>query len=255
MNTDLLYSKIITESRYRNEPISLRLINDVINEMTKNDLKKLQEARDNNYASYEVKKDKVIAKISAQKASVFTSLAKSWKELDNSVELLAQKKRELNELKNKVEAEESELKSKIKEKITSVFDESETAMTLTVECLNSSFTLSKITETNQDKVITPKGGIISTDYKMVVDLLLEQNAELKETIDLLIKKASVIASEDVIKKGAERRVSVAVGENVNEAFTDRISNFFAAVSKKIKHFFGNLNKRQNLINKYIINLS
>lgn len=188
---DILES-IILNSQLKNISPDLNLISETISAYSKEELREishelLKEARDNNYATYEVKKDRVIAKISAQKASAFTALAKSWQEMDAELKILENKKRELNELKNKVDTTESELKQKIKDRIVDVFDESEQTMTLVVECLNSAFTLSKKTEANQDKVVTPKGEIISTDYKKVVELLLEQNEDLKGTIDDLIK--------------------------------------------------------------------
>jgi len=214
------------------------------------------EARDNTYASYEVKKDKVIATVSAQKAAAFTSLAKSWQALDKSVSLFEEKKRELNELKNQVAAQEEELHNKIREKVVDIFDDGEKAMTLTVECLNSSFTLSKLTETNQDKVITKAGDIISTDYQKVVELLLAQNADLKTTIDGLIKEASVIASADVVKAGAKRRLSVNVGESLtlNEGIFDRIFTTLQNFGNKIKSYLNRADKRQDQINNLIFNL-
>ena len=231
----------------------LRLVKEYVDENKHNII---LEERDNNYASYEVKKDKVIAKVAAQKASAFTALAKSWKELDATVEQFEIKKRELNDLKNQVQAKESELHDKIKEKVLGIFDDSEKVMTLTVECLNSSFTLSKLTEANKDKVITPAGEIISTDYKQVVELLLAQNAELKTTIEALIKQSSVIASEDVIKSGAKRRLSVNVGESViTENVFDRV---IAAVTKfrtKILTYLKRIDSRQNQIDKLIFNLN
>lgn len=228
----------------------------LVKEYIKSNPNIILEARDNNYAAYEVKKDKVIAKVSAQKAAAFTALAKSWQELDSSVETLETKKRELNELKNKVQAQEEELHVKIKEKVLNIFDDSERAMTLTVECLNSSFTLSKLTEANQDKVVTPKGDIISTDYKKVVELLLAQNADLKTTIDGLIKEASVIASADVVKAGAKRRLSVNVGESLtlNEGIFDRIFTTLQNFGNKIKSYLNRADKRQDQINNLIFNL-
>jgi hypothetical protein len=218
-------------------------------------MKYLKEARDNNYASYSVKKDKVIANISAQKAAAFTALAKSWKELDLKVEELENKKRELNELKKDVEQRESELHQKIKDKVVSVFDDSESTMTLVVECLNSSFTLSKMTDSNRDRVVTPKGEIISTDYKRVVELLLEQNVELKDTIDKLIKESSILASDDVIKKGAQRRLSVSIGENLNEGLLDRVFKVLSTIQKMIATKLNSLNRRQNTIQKYILKIT
>lgn len=231
----------------------LKLVKAYVNENKHNII---LEERDNNYAEYEVKKDKVIAKVSSQKASAFTALAKSWKELDQSVEILEVKKRELNELKNKVQAQEEELHLKIKEKVLNIFDDSERAMTLTVECLNSSFTLSKLTESNQDKIITPKGDIISTDYKKVIDLLIAQNSDLKETIDALIKQSSVIASEDVIKAGAKRRLSVNVGEStiINEGLLDRVFNAISKFRNKILSYLNRVDLRQDQIDKIIFNL-
>ena len=150
--------------------------------------KRLIEARDDKYAEYTVKKDKIIATVSAQKGSAFTTLAKSWVHLDKRIEELANKKRELNELKNSVEAEETEVHKNIREKVVNIFDDSESAMNLTVECLNSTFNVSQLSDENKPTKTASVGDPISTDYKKVIELLLEQNEDLKETVDSLIKQ-------------------------------------------------------------------
>ena len=216
-------------------------------------IKYIKEARDEKYAEYEVKKDKIIATVSGQKASAFTSLAKSWKALDNKVTELENKKRELNELKNSVEAEESDLKNKIKDKILSIYDDSESAMTLTVECLNSTFTLSKLADSNQPTKTANKGDIISTDYKKVIELLVEQNSDLKDSIDLLIKQCSVLASEDIWKAGKERGVRVNVGESLlQEGIWEKIASTFQKIVIKVKSLFSKVSARQKQINKELL---
>ena len=221
--------------------------------------KRLVEARDNTYASYIVKKDKIIAQVSGQKAGAFTALAKSWKELDKKVTLLEDKKRELNELKNQISAETDLQKEKIREKVIGIFDDSESAMTLTVECLNSTFTVSKITDENIPKKTSSAGDIISTDYKKVIELLLEQNEDLKSTLDVLIKQCSVLAVEDIWKPGDKRRTSVKPSDDImksegklNEGVWDNIVNFVTRLKSKVKQYFTRLESRQQKINQQLM---
>lgn len=221
--------------------------------------KRLVEARDNTYASYTVKKDKIIAQVSGQKAAAFTTLAKSWKELDKKVTLLEDKKRELNDLKNQISAETDLQKEKIREKVIGIFDDSESAMTLTVECLNSTFTVSKITDENIPRKTSSAGDIISTDYKKVIELLLEQNEDLKSTLDVLIKQCSVLAVEDIWKPGDKRRTSVKPSDDImksegkiNEGLWDNIVNFVTRLKSKVKQYFTRLESRQQKINQHIM---
>lgn len=207
------------------------------------------------YAEYKTIKDKVVAKVTKQGASAFTKLAKQYEELDKELSILEAKKRELNEFQNSVKDKESSLKSQIREKIQSVFDESEQAMTLTVECLGSAFTLSKETENNREKVITKSGEIISTDYQKVINLLLEQTPELKSTIDLLIKKASVIAENDITKAGTARGVRISAIESiVTEGIWDKITSIANKISSKLMGLFSALTNRQKKINILLGNL-
>lgn len=207
------------------------------------------------FAEYKTIKDKVVAKVSKQGAAAFTKLAKQYEELDKDLSILETKKRELTELQNSVKDKESTLKSNIREKIQSVFDESEQAMTLTVECLGSAFTLSKETENNREKVITKSGEIISTDYQKVIDLLLEQTPELKATIDLLIKKSSVIAESDITKAGTARGVRISAIESiVTEGIWDKVVAIATKISSKLIGLFSALTSRQKKINMLLGNL-
>lgn len=220
--------------------------------------KRLIEARDDKYAEYTVKKDKIIATVSAQKGSAFTTLAKSWVHLDKRIEELANKKRELNELKNSVEAEETEVHKNIREKVVNIFDDSESAMNLTVECLNSTFNVSQISDENKPTKIASVGDSISTDYKKVIELLLEQNEDLKETVDSLIKQCSVLAVEDIWKPGKERRLRVKVDPSMTaegllrEGLWDRIVGVVTKLSYRIKKYFTRLQARQQKINQRLM---
>ena len=221
--------------------------------------KRLVEARDNTYASYTVKKDKIIAQVTEQRAATFTKLAKSWKELDKKVTLLEDKKRELNELKNQISAETDAQKEKIRAKVIDLFDDSESAMSLTVECLNSTFTVSKITDENIPKKTSSAGDIISTDYKKVIELLLEQNEDLKSTVDALIKQCSVLAVEDIWKPGDKRRTSVKPSDDImksegmiNEGIWNKVVSFIDKMKLKVKQYFTRLESRQQKINQQLI---
>lgn len=210
---------------------------------------RLTEARDNVYATYTQLKDRVIAKISAQKASVFTALAKQWKELESYLSELETKKRELNELKNKVDAMETEAKSKIRDKIVEVFDDSEQTMTLVVECLGSSFTLSKLTDANLPSTKT----VSTTDYEKVVNLLLEQLPDLKSQVDILLKQCTAIQTVDV--KGKERSVRVGVSESIiTEGAFDKLKQWFINLKSKFLQAFDRSKFRQKKISQLLNNL-
>ncbi len=222
--------------------------------------KKLVEARDDKYADYLIKKDKIIATVSAQKGSAFTALAKSWKQLDKKVDELAAKKKELNELKNSVEAEEQDLHKKIREKVVSIFDDSESTMTLTVECLNSSFTVSQLSDENNPTKVASKGDATSTDYKKVIELLIEQNKDLEGTVNSLIKQCSVLATEDIWKPGKDRRLRVKVDPSMtaesilNEGLWDNVVNFVSKLGIRVKQYFTRLRSRQQKIDQHLMML-
>lgn len=207
------------------------------------------------YATYEIKKDKVIASLSKQNASVFTKIAKETKTLSADLEIMNAKKRELTEMQNKLKDRGDELNSLTKEKVIELFGESEQAMTLSVECLGSTFTLSKLAESNQDKIITKAGEIVSTDYKAVVDELLIQIPEISEAVKLLIKQFSVLAESDVIKKGAERRLSVNLESIVQEGVWDKVLSIVNKLTAKFKSLFSGLRSRQNKINSMLSKLN
>lgn len=218
-------------------------------------LTKLSEARDDSFAEYEVKKDKVIATLKKQKATAFTKLAEEWSKFEKLEIELADKKRKLNvELQAAKEMEDT-LKDKIREKVTTIFDESEQAMSLAVHCLGSSFTLSKLTTENEPSVVAKSGDLINTDYKKVVDMLLEQNKDLQETVSLLIKQCSTIAVEDIIKPGSKRRLKVDVGESrINEGLWDRITSAFNFLTTKIKSGLSKIFSRKEKIDQILIKL-
>lgn len=220
------------------------------NDKAKNEHKfQIFEARDTKYAVYTQLKDRVIAKISAQKASVFTALAKQWKELEAYLTDLETKKRELNELKNKVDAMETEAKSKIRDKIVEVFDDSEQTMTLVVECLGSSFTLSKLTDANLPSTKT----VSTTDYEKVVNLLLEQLPDLKSQVDILLKQCTAIQTVDV--KGKERSVRVGVSESIiTEGAFDKLKQWFINLKSKFLQAFDRSKFRQKKISQLLNNL-
>lgn len=217
-------------------------------------VKRLIEARDNNYAAYEVKKDKVIATVSAQKGSAFTKLAQSWKEFEAKATELEDKKRQLNIEVQAAKDMEETLKDQIREKVVNIFDDSEQAMSLAVHCLNSSFTVSKLSAENQPSTVAKKGDIQSTDYQKVVELLLEQNEQLKTQIDLLIKQCSIIAVEDIVKPGKKRRAGISTTEGMlNENFLwDKIVNAYNKIANIIKRRFQTLEATRKAIDKRML---
>lgn len=216
--------------------------------------KRLVEARDNTYAEYEVKKDKVIAYVSAQKGSAFTKIAKQWKEFEKATDELAERKRKLNEELQASKEMEDSLKDQIREKVTSIFDEEEQAMSLAVHCLNSTFTVSKLAAENQPTTTTKKGDIVSTDYKKVLELLMEQNEDLKGAIDNLIRQCSIIAVEDIIAPGKKRRASISVEESFlrENIIWDKIVNIYNKISTRISKVFGRLRSRKQLIDQQLL---
>lgn len=218
--------------------------------------KKLVEARDNSFAEYEVKKDKVIAYVSKQKGSAFTKLAEEWRKFEKLEADLAERKRALNTDLQAAKTKEDELKDQIREKVISIFDDSENMMSLAVNCLNSSFTVSKYTDENKDTTVAKKGDYIETDYKKVLDLLLDQLPDLQKTADLLIKQCSTLAVEDIVKPGKKRRASITTTKEsvIYEGLWDKIINVFNKLATKFKQIVTGMTKRQQQIDALIMQL-
>lgn len=216
-------------------------------------IKILLEARDTTYAEYEVKKNKVIANISKQKAAAFTKLADEWKKFETLEQELREEKRKLSEKVDAAKQTEEKLKDKIREKVAGIFDDSEQAMTLTVNCLNSCFTLSELASKNLPRTVAKAGDIISTDYKQVVELLIEQNKDLQDTINLLIRQCSTIAVEDIVKPGDKRGVRITTSESLlRESLWDNIVRIYNKIAAKIKGYFSKLKTRQSTIDEKIM---
>ena len=117
--------------------------------------------------------------------------------------------------------------------------------------------MSKITDENIPRKTSSAGDIISTDYKKVIELLLEQNEDLKSTLDVLIKQCSVLAVEDIWKPGDKRRTSVKPSDDImksegkiNEGVWDNIVNFITRLKSKVKQYFTRLESRQQKINQW-----
>lgn len=214
----------------------------------------ITESRDDSFADYEVKKDKVFAYLKKQKASAFTRLADRWNEFDKLQNELADKKRKLNDELNSAKEIEDKLKDEIREKVISVFDDSEQAMSLAVHCLNSTFTVSKLSGENQPQTVAKQGDYIDTDYKKVVELLIEQNKDLSDSVNLLIKQCSTLAVEDIVKPGAKRRLRVDVGESklTENLIWDKIVNIYNKISNVLTKFFSRLNSRRSQIDKQLM---
>ena len=221
----------------------------------------LNEARlDQEFASYKVKKSKVIASLKGHKASVFTKYAKAYLTLDKKVDELAKKKVELNTLKNDIDSSKDKLHNNIRESISNVFDEAENTLTLTVECLGSQFTLNTKTEANEDKVV-PAGKIENIDYKKAFELLygiVSDDKGLITTLDDVIKKSTtIIETSEKIITGKKRGVRINVK---NESILNEIDllsiwnkglKLFNKLTVKIKNLLTfnkqRLNKTNNLI--------
>jgi len=221
----------------------------------------LNEARlDQEFASYKVKKSKVIASLKGHKASVFTKYAKAYLTLDKKVDELAKKKVELNTLKNDIDSSKDKLHNNIRESISNVFDEAENTLTLTVECLGSQFTLNTKTEANEDKVV-PAGKIENIDYKKAFELLygiVSDDKGLITTLDDVIKKSTtIVETAERIEVGKKRGVRINVK---NESILNEIDfmsiwnigvKLFNKLSVKIKKLLvfnkQRLSKTDNLI--------
>lgn len=211
------------------------------------------EARDDTFADYEVKKDKVIATLKKQKASAFTKLAERWSAFDKLQNELADKKRKLNEELKAAKEMEDTLKNEVRDKVVSIFDDSEQAMSLAVNCLNSTFTLSQMTAENLPTTVAKAGDYIDTNYQKVVELLLEQNKDLTETVNLLIKQCSTIAVEDIVKPGDKRRIRINTSEStINEGVWDNIVNIYNKIKSTIFAYFNRIQTRQQKIDQMIM---
>jgi hypothetical protein len=186
----------------------------MMSEAIKKALTSINEARDYEYASYQVQPtmNKVIAKVSAQKAGAFTKLGKALEKTQSTLAQLKEAKKEIEVLRKYWAGKEIEEKEGLKQEIINFFDDAESAMMLVVECAGSSYKLTQLVENSKDEVIIRRDGIIKTDYKKVVELLIEQNQDLVPVINQLIRDCSTIASEDVISKGDQRRLTVNLKE-------------------------------------------
>lgn len=222
--------------------------------LVKKYIKKLIEARDDSFADYEVKKDKVIATLKRQKASAFTKLADEWTKFDKLQEELSNEKRKLNEKVQAAKDMEADLKDRIREKVVNIFDESEQAMSLAVHCLNSTFTVSKLTAENLPTTVAKAGDYIDTNYQKVVELLLEQTPDLSNTINLLIKQCSTIAVEDIVKPGAKRRAGISTSESILKEgpIWDKVVNIYNKIAAKIKGYFNLLDARKKRIDQLLM---
>lgn len=207
------------------------------------------------FAEYNIKSDRINILMKAQKASAFTKFAKLWKDLDVKVKDLEDKKRVLNDLKNDIESTSIEVKSLIKDELINVVDETERAMTIAVECAGSTFTLSKETEDNKDKVI-PANTIVAPDYAKAwaeFEKIMEGNTGMIELMNTCITKTSnVINIAEQIIKGKERAVRIKVKENILTELTWKdawvhISGFLKKLTNKIQ---GLLSINKTEVNKF-----
>ena len=187
--------------------------------MLKSELKKLinevyidiisEERLPAEFASYEVKKERIIAYLERQKATAFTKYAKAWTDLDAKVKALAEKKVELNELKNSVEATKDELHSNLRNYIVEIFDIDENMNTLVVDCASSTFTLSKKSEENDDTIIAAHD-IVNKDYKKAWDTMYEimkgDDGIIKKMEELIAQCSEVVRVGEQVTKGKERRL-------------------------------------------------
>ncbi len=207
------------------------------------------------YATYKATSEKVIVSLSKQHASALTRKAKLYKEVQAELAEINDLKRLITTKQKLANDKLDDANSGLKELLPELVDENEKLLTITVECLGSSFTLSKFAESNKDKVINKAGDIISTDYKAIVEQLIIQGGEISAACKLLIKQFSVVAESDVIKPGAERRLTINVESIVQEGVWDKVKSIINKLSAKFKSLFSGLRSRQNKINSMLSKLN
>jgi hypothetical protein len=213
------------------------------------------ESRNYEYAEYEEKKGKVIAYLQKQKASQFTKYAKSWTELDFLIEKHAEAKRQLNEIKNEMEDKKNHIHTTLRSEIENLFDDDEKLMTLTVDCLGSTFTLNKLSEAKPDTVVT------NVDYQKIYEELnafVAGKEGLQEMFEDITQKYTEVIT--IAGKTPERglRVNIKEGNNINEGLfetlIDNISKIVDKFATTFKRWFGKKEKELKAINERIDDL-
>lgn len=206
----------------------------------------LNEKRDDEYAEYTVKKDKVIATLKNQRASQFTKFAKTWSELNKQVDLFTEEKRRLNELKNEIEAKKDALHKDLREGISELFDDGESLMTLTVECLGSSFTLSKAAEAKPDVITT------NVNYVKILEELQEFVAG-KDGLQEKFEEITNKYTEIIVTAGKipERGLRVQVKENIFSDIWSKVVQITQGFTKMFKKWFSKKESELERINKEI----
>lgn len=211
------------------------------------DLKnELNEDRLTSNATYEQLKDKTIAKLSAQQGSAFTAMVKNILSVDSAIEKLKIEKDKISaELSSKVDLKDASLNA-LREKVPTIFNDCEKTNTLVVQTLNASMTLAKMGDSNLPSTKTTA----TTDFKKVVDLLLEQLPDLRSQIENLTKQCTTINTIDV--PGKLRALRIDANECVlNEGMFDKLINWFHTMRSKFLQIFDRSTARQKKINAMI----
>lgn len=226
---------------------SIHVVNEKMRSQTETYMKnELNEDRLTTNATYEQLKDKTIAKLSAQQGSAFTAMVKNILSVDSAIEKLKVEKDKISaELSSKVDLKDASLNA-LREKVPTIFNDCEKTNTLVVQTLNASMTLAKMGDSNLPSTKTTA----TTDFKKVVDLLLEQLPDLRSQIENLTKQCTTINTIDV--PGKLRALRIDANECVlNEGMFDKLINWFHTMRSKFLQIFDRSTARQKKINAMI----
>jgi hypothetical protein len=195
-------------------------------------------------AEYKVEKNKVIAHLKGQKASVFTKFIQRFTELDKTIDNITSEKRELEKQRDIKVSEKGDISKKINEAIFEIFNADEQVMTLVVDCLGSTLTLAKQSDPTKKETID-----YVQAWKMVYDLFSNPKYGLQVQLDDILKACTIV--EENIRK---RSLSVKVKEEgilIESSIIDKIMRFVKYFKKWVKFFKNKKEKVDKIIQKIV----
>lgn len=152
--------------------------------------------------------DSIVAKLKGPASGVLTKLAKEYKEADNELKAIQEKRDALNE--------------KIREKAEDLFDVEDALKTRIIESIQLTITLSKYTPASSEEITNLDVDGLLTELSEKFPIILEALAELKQKYTTIETKT---------KKEVRSRVTTTYNES---AETEEISKQVLQISKNTK---------------------
>lgn len=207
-----------------------------------------EERISDNSASYEVKKDKVIATLRGKSSEKYTKLTQEIVRMDQRVKELKSITDPLNKERIELDKELTVKKDILRDKIISeVFDEQEKFLSLAVQGLGAAIAIDKHTEKNDPSTEYREGDVISINYEKAWETLMSMFPDLTAVGEDIIRKVSQIATETKIKPGTRRSLNV----KVNEGVFDSVKEFITKITNRIKNRFLKIEGKINIINSIL----